>query len=310
MFPGGTAKEYDASAHAVCKALGIELTELPDWSCCGASSAHVTNHDLSVALPARNLFIAQKEGMDIAVLCAACFNRLKVSLHEISKNDHVRVRMEEIMGYNFKGTVKVRHLLEIIVDELGIDALKEQVQEKLVGFKAVPYYGCLMVRPPEVMDLGHSDNPVLMDDILKSLGVEVKPWSYKAECCGGSLTLTQTDVMNRLIDNLLFKAREAGANCIVTDCPMCMMNLEMRRTEEAPNLPIFFFTELMGMALKLDGWRDWVGKHLIDASGFLEEREKDKEEAAKKAAEEAAAKAAKKAAREAAQKEKEQPAQA
>ncbi len=298
-YPGcslhATAKEYDESAHAVCKVLGIDLVELPDWSCCGASSAHVVNHDLAAALPARNLFIAEKEGMDLLVLCAACFNRLKIARHEIAENDRIRVRLEEIMKYKYKGSVNVKHLMEVILKEVGVEELKNKVTDELVGFKAVPYYGCLMVRPEEVMQFEHSDNPTHLDKILGAIGVEVMPWSYKADCCGGSLTLTQAETVTHLVDNLLNQAADAGANCVVTGCPMCMMNLEMRRSKNAPNLPVFYFTDLIGMALGQKEWKRWLDMHLVDSTEFMAQRDQDKEEKARLDAEKAAAKAAKEA---------------
>jgi heterodisulfide reductase subunit B len=190
-YPGcsqsGSAAEYGDSSEAVCRALGIELVELPDWNCCGASSAHMTNDLLSIALPGRDLAAAKREGRDMLVVCAACYSRMKISQQRILSEEALAGRVEAVVGDDPRFTGEVRHLLDVLVNDVGLAALKERVKVGLDGFKAVPYYGCLLVRPREVCFCESMENPNEMDRFLQAIGVDVRPWSFKTDCCGGSL---------------------------------------------------------------------------------------------------------------------------
>jgi heterodisulfide reductase subunit B len=272
-YPGcslhGTGKEYDLSVKAVCQALDVELKELDDWSCCGASSAHATNFKLSVALPARDLINAEKEGAtDMMVPCAACFNRLKTAQHHLGENKSLKSEVEEMVGGEYSGTINVRNPIDIFYNEVGLQAISDRVMKLLTGIRPVSYYGCLLLRPPEVCKFDDPENPVLLDGIMKTLGANVRDWSYKTECCGGSLTISNTKHVVRLVDRLMTMAREAGANCVITACPVCMANLDMRASERL-RLPIFYFTELMALALGLDGPEKWAGMHRVDSRPLL-----------------------------------------
>jgi len=267
-YPGcslhGTAKEYDQSVKAMSRALGIELKEVEDWSCCGATSAHSTNYKLSVALPARNLMIAEKgEAKEVMVPCAACFNRFKMAQHHLDHDESLKKEVEGIVGQKYGGGLKVKNPIDILYNDIGLDALAEKVTKKLAGLRPVSYYGCLLVRPPEVCQFEKYENPYMLDDILKTLGADVKPWSYKTDCCGGSLTISRTDIVGKLVDKLMTMAREAGANCVVTACPVCMTNLDARASENL-RLPVFYFTELVALALGLQGTATWFKLHNVD----------------------------------------------
>ena len=185
-YPGcsleSTAKEYDQSMQAVAKILDIDLEELPDWSCCGASSGHCTNHQLSLALPARNLALAEKEGRELAVACAACFLRFKQTNHELRANDSLRQEIEKIIGMPYKGSVEVRHLLDIFSREVGLEEIKRKVKKPLKGLKLAAYYGCYLVRPPEITQFDDPENPTMMDEMLNALGAEAVDWYHKVEC--------------------------------------------------------------------------------------------------------------------------------
>ncbi len=272
---GSSAHEYGESAVAAAEALGIGLREIPDWSCCGASSGHMTNHLLSVALPARNLAIASEMGLDVAVVCAACYNRLRGAQRELLEDEGLASKVEGMLGKDPRFRGEVLHLLDIIFREVGLEELKERVSRPLKELKPVSYYGCLMARPRGLMTEDDYENPQRMDRLLEALGAEVRGWSYKTDCCGGSLSLTRTDIVVKLVNRLFEAAEEAGADCIVTACPMCLANLEMRQAEgtlsyKAPHqLPVFFFTELIALALGLDGARKWFPKHLIDPQPLL-----------------------------------------
>ena len=271
-YPGcslhATGREYDESVKAVSKALDIELNEIDDWSCCGASSAHMTNFKLSVALPARNIIAAEKDELDVMVPCAACFNRFKSAQYHLKNNDALRADIEGMVGKEYKGTVAVRNPIDIIYNDIGVEKLSEIVAKKLEGLKPVSYYGCLLLRPPEVCEFDDYENPVTMDKIMTSLGAESRKWSCKTDCCGGSLTLGKTEIVRRLIDRLMTMAREAGANCIVTACPVCFANLDTRASEDVV-LPSFYFTELIALALGLKGSDAWFKMHNVDPRPLL-----------------------------------------
>jgi heterodisulfide reductase subunit B len=271
-YPGcslhATGKEYDQSIKAVSQALGIEIKEIDDWSCCGASSAHSTNFKLSVALPARDLIAAEKDAMDVMVPCAACFNRFKMAEHHLKKNKALKAEVEEIVGGKYQGGIAIRNPIDIIYKDIGVDALEKKVVKKLKGLKPVAYYGCLLVRPPDVCGFDDYENPIQLDKIMTALGAEVRPWSYKTDCCGGSLSISKSGLVINMVDKLMTMAREAGANCLVTACPLCMANLDMRASEHL-RLPTFYFTELIAFALGLSGPESWFKMHNVDSRPLL-----------------------------------------
>ena len=266
-FPGcslhSTAREYDESTRAICTALDIELVELPDWNCCGATSAHSTNHDLGIAIPARNMKIAEGEGMDLVIPCAACFNRTKAVEAVIHEEGEDRKNVEKLLDFQFSANVEVLHLLDLIVNKVGLDEVISKVVRPLTELKVVPYYGCLLVRPHKVTNLDDLENPVLLDQLLESIGVTSLDWSYKTECCGGSLSLSKKDMVQGMVGRLIDAAKEAGANGIVTACPLCQANLEMRQDK---HFPIFYFTELMGIAFGIKEAGAWLSKHLVSVT--------------------------------------------
>ncbi len=206
-YPGcslhGTAKEYDQSVRAVSRALGIELKEVDDWSCCGATSAHSTNFKLSIALPARNLVAAEKDALDVMVPCAACFNRFKTAEHHLKANKTLKGEVEEIIGGKYQGGIAVRNPIDIIFKDIGLDALAEKVKKPLKGLKPVSYYGCLLLRPPEICEFDDYENPVILDRILGALGADARLWSYKTDCCGGSLTISRTDIVSTMVNKIM-----------------------------------------------------------------------------------------------------------
>jgi len=273
-YPGcslhGTAKEYDQSVRSVSHALGIELEEIEDWSCCGATSAHSTNFKLSIALPARNLIAAEKKAQDVMIPCAACFNRFKTAEHHLGHDPALKAEVEEIVGGRYQGSVAVRNPIDIIVKDIGLEALSAKVVKPLAGLKPVSYYGCLLLRPPEVCHFDDAENPVLLDRILTALGAEARPWSFKTDCCGGSLTISKTAIVTKMVDKLMAMAREAGANCLVTACPICTANLDMRASAGA-GLPVFYFTELAALAMGQEGPAGWFKLHQTDPRPLLQE---------------------------------------
>jgi heterodisulfide reductase subunit B len=274
FFPGcsleGTAREYGESIEAVCNTMDIELQELSGWNCCGASSAHATNEFLSIALPARNLSIAEKAERDLVTPCAACYSRFKTAEKALTGESPVDVEIP------FSGEISILHMLEFLCREEFTKAIERHITKPLHNVKAVSYYGCLLVRPPGVTHAEHCEDPRNLDTLMSKLGGESVFWPYKTECCGGSLVLSRVDIIHRLNSRLLDMAQEAGADCIVTACPLCQANLDTRQEEiEAEkgikyNIPIFYFTELMGLAFGNKEVDKWLARHFVDPRPLLQ----------------------------------------
>jgi heterodisulfide reductase subunit B2 len=271
-YPGcslhATGLEYGLSAKAVFNRLGLNLVELSGWNCCGASSAHALDHFLSLALPARNLALAQETGHDLAVPCAACFNRIKNVIHVLEHDPAQRDEVQREVGFQYNGQTAVRHLLGILYEDYGCKHLADNVLQPLQGLKVATYYGCLLLRPAQVVQFDDPDHPTIMAQLLRSTGAEVVAWSDATECCGGSLSLARSDIVYRLVGRLVERAREAGAQSLVTACPLCQVNLEMRQRGK-DKMPAFYFTELLGLALGLPEAKRWWGKHLVDPRPLL-----------------------------------------
>jgi heterodisulfide reductase subunit B len=273
-YPGcsleSTAKEYDLSVRAVCSNLGIELAELPDWSCCGASSGHSTNRWLAHALAGRNLALAEREGLDIAVACPACYLRLRTTYKEMKEDSQQREELVKLIDMPYEARYNTRHLLDIIYNDIGLEKVKKRVTKPLRGLKLACYYGCYLVRPPKVVAFDDPENPKSMGMLLDALGAEVRDWSGKVDCCGGSLSLSKKDIAKQLVGEISEMARQAGAQAIVTACPLCHSNLETRQDTSRQNrLPIFYFTELIGLAIGIAEARSWLKKHLIPSLSLL-----------------------------------------
>lgn len=277
-YPGcsmesGTAKEYDQSVKAVCQTLGLELEEIPDWNCCGASSGHCTNFRLGHALAARNLALAERMDMDIALGCPACYQRLKGTRHEFNENAQLREELPDLICMPYQATHDVRHLLDIIYSDFDIEEIRAKVTRPLTGLKLACYYGCFIVRPPKVVQFDDLENPQSMDILMGALGAEPLDWSAKVDCCGGSLSLTKRDIVAKLVSDIADAARGVGAEAIVTACPLCMANLDTRQKPNGDKaLPILYFTELMGIAFGAADGKGWLQKHLVSPVALLASR--------------------------------------
>ena len=274
-YPGcsmeSIAADYALSVEAVCKDLGVELEELDDWNCCGASSGHCTNYRLSHALTGRNLAIAEKMGMDTAVACPACFVRLKSTIHEAREDDKLRKDIVEVIGRPYEAQYDAKNLVDIMVNDVGIEEIRKRVKKPLTGLKVVSYYGCFLVRPPKVVQFDDPENPQSLDILMDALGAEVVDWSGKVDCCGGSFSLTKQDIVRKLVSNIVDQARQAGAEAIVAACSLCLANLEQRQTV-SPAMPILYFTELMGLAFGMaeKEVRGWLKKRMVNPIPLLE----------------------------------------
>ncbi len=279
-YPGcsaeSTARDQHSSVMAVAEALGIKLVEPEGWTCCGSTPAHQTDRILALSLAASNLLRVKDMGLDMVVNCAACFSRMKVANHEISADPETRKKVGEILGRDYDGLTKVRHFIEILLDDAGADLIRKSATRTLGGLKVAPYYGCLLVRPPAVTGFDDSENPTSMDRIVKILGGEAIDWPHKTECCGAGLTLTRTDVVVDLSDKILSMAKDAGAQCVVVACPMCQMNLDMRQldiekaTGRRHGLPVLYISQLIGLCLGIKPGKLGLRKLMISPSTVVE----------------------------------------
>jgi len=258
-FPGcsaeSTARDLYLSTMTVTSGLGIELIEPDGWSCCGSTMAHQVDHDLSVSLAAANLLKVKDMRLDMVVSCASCYSRMKIANHEISTNPKTREVISAALGRDYDGSVKVRHFVEIILEDMGLEAFKKALKHSLRGLKVASYYGCLLVRPPEITGFDDPENPVYMDRLINAMGGVGLDWPHKVECCGGSLTLTRSDLVVKLSEAIIAMAKDSGAQCIAVACPMCQINLDMRQddilktTGHRYNMPVLYITQLMGLCL-------------------------------------------------------------
>ena len=275
-YPGcslhGTSREFDESLRAVAEPLGVELAEVDDWSCCGATSAHATNHLLSVALPARNLALAEAQGhAEVLAPCAACYNRLAGARHEIATDAALAAKMPELIGRPFANTVTVRNVVEVLHGLLP--AIKAATAQPLAGLKVACYYGCLLVRPAEVCRFDDAEDPVTMEEVVRATGATPVAWDMRLECCGGAFSVSRTPSVVRLGRAILNDARAAGADAIVVACPMCHSNLDFRqaamvRRGEAA-MPVLFLSEIVGLALGVAPDRLGLGRHFTSTKPLL-----------------------------------------
>lgn len=258
-FPGcslhGLAREYDVSTRLACSRLGINLMELEDWNCCGSTAAHSLNHLLALRLNARNLKIARDMNLtQLVAPCAGCYSRLKTASHELRNSEYLAEEAERFLDAPAPVEPEVLNLLQLMLELKGVDAIAKRVVKPLKDMKLAAYYGCLLTRPYHITEFDDPEQPMSMDRILRALGSETVNWSHKAECCGGSYAASETSVVVDLGGDVLESARQAGAEAIVVACPMCQTNLDTRQqaieTERGIkyNLPIIYFTQLMGLA--------------------------------------------------------------
>jgi heterodisulfide reductase subunit B len=260
-FPGcsleSTARDFDRSTRAVCDLLGIELEEIPDWVCCGSTPAHASSESLAVSLPVFNLQKAQRIGAPAMTACASCYSRLRSANHQVRDDPKWQARVERITEAPYDGRVRVQHVLDVLVNEYGLDEIRAKVQRPLSGLPVACYYGCLLTRPPEAVAFDDPEHPTSMDDLLEAIGAEPVDWPYKTECCGASLSITNAAVVGRLSHKLLSMARDAGAKCMAVACPLCQVNLDLRQGDakaahgDLPDTPVLYITQLAGLALGL-----------------------------------------------------------
>lgn len=261
FYPGcslkGTSSEYAQSTLAIAKAFDINLVEIEDWNCCGATAAHNINHELATALPARILALAEKQGLtEIVVPCAACYNRLSVAQHEINEKPELKERVSEIIGMPIQGNVKILNVMQFVLKYIA-----DKIEEKVVKpfeHKVVCYYGCLLVRPHEILQFDRLEDPQSMDNLMRKIGAESMDWGYKTECCGAGFSVSRTDIVAKLSGRIVKDAADRGAEAIIVACPMCQSNLDMRRPhinsylQTQIDTPVLYITQAIGLAIGLD----------------------------------------------------------
>jgi heterodisulfide reductase subunit B len=277
-YPGcslsGTAKEYDKSLRGIAPLLGVDLVEVPDWNCCGASSAHALNRKLSLALPARVLAIAEREGLDrVLVPCAACYNRMITAQVEAAENENLKQEISTIIEMPFSAKTKPLSILEFL-SEMGSEKIKSLVKKPLEEMKVACYYGCLLLRPPKIIKFDDCEAPRAMDNVVEAIGAESVEWAFKIECCGGAFSLSNKEVALNLTEKILRNAKLAGADVITVGCPLCHGNLDFRqvdilkRSSNDIKIPVLYITELLGIALGLAPKEVGLPDHFIDTSSI------------------------------------------
>lgn len=276
-YPGcsleNTAKEYDRAVRLVTRHLGIELVDIPDWNCCGATAAHSTDHLLAVALPARNLMIAEEMGLDITVPCAACYQRLRIAHRELAGNQAMAEEVTGVLGRQYRGTVRIYSLLETVAG-MGFEALAAQVVNPLKGLRVACYYGCLLVRPPGI-GCDDPESPQLMDRLVEITKAEALKWGYHNECCGASLIFGAREVALKMVQRILRNAVDAGAHVIACACPLCQSNLDIRQGQVNKAfgtnfaMPVLYFPQLIGMAMGLAQRDLGLETHFVDPRKVL-----------------------------------------
>ena len=260
-YPGcslhASAGEYDLSTRELFAALGIGLEEIPDWICCGATPAHNVDELLSLSLSAKNLELAGRVPGDMAVACASCFSRLKFTQHILGENETKRHLVEKAIDGPVHLEHRVKHLLEILARDLGLERLAQAVRKPLGTLKVACYYGCLLTRPTDVPNLDCTEAPTIMEQVIEAAGAQTVAWSHRLECCGANFTLSRPGVVLQLSNAILDSAKAAGADCIMVACPLCHGNLDIRQQEiegvysASYGLPVFYITQLLGLALGL-----------------------------------------------------------
>jgi len=261
-YPGcslsGLGKPYDESLRSVFSHLGLGLEEIPDWNCCGATSYMSVSEDKAVALAARNLALAEQMKAEVVAPCAACYLVLTKAQHMMADYPALAAKVHkglQAAGLTYGGHVTVRHPLDILVNDVGLDAIKARVTRPLTGYRVAPYYGCQIVRPYGAFD--DPLRPQTLDRLMAAAGAVVVDYPLKAHCCGGSLMGTMEDIGVRLNFLLLKEAKARSANVLATVCPLCQYNLEayqdkmLRTFHESVQLPVAYFTQLLGLAFGL-----------------------------------------------------------
>jgi heterodisulfide reductase subunit B len=275
FYPGcslkGSSREYAESVLTVAKAFDINLEEISDWNCCGATAAHNLNKVLSLALPARILSLAEKQGLkEIVVPCAACYSRLTVTKHELAKDPEIRKIVTTANDLEYSGTIEVLNIIQML-NKYITPNLEGRVV-KPFDHKVACYYGCLLVRPHEILKFDRDEDPQSMDELMLKTGATPIDWAFKTECCGAGLSVSRTSSVGRLSGKIIRDAVDRGAEAMIVACPMCHSNLDMRRGAinsflgEKIDIPVLYMTQALGLAVGLDRKALGLQRHFVNVT--------------------------------------------
>ena len=272
FYPGcalhGSSNDYEQSLRACLSTLDVQLQEVKDWICCGATAAHALNHKLSLALPARNLALAERDGhKQVFAPCPLCSMQLLKVQKAIAGNG-LRQELSQIVEADIRGDGQVLNLIQVF-QNIGLDRLKAAVKTPLQEITAACYYGCLLTRPPDVVDFDDFEQPTSMEAVVAATGAKTVDWNYKTECCGAGMTMANEETVLDLAHKILSNAAAHGANCLVVACPMCHVNLDMkqeavnRRYGKKLELPVYYLSDLVGLALGISAEQLGVDRHFV-----------------------------------------------
>ena len=280
-YPGcsqeGSALDYGQSTGALCSALGIELEELPDWTCCGSTPAHAVSSELSAALCARNLDIAAKQQSETVVTpCPSCLSNLRTAHFKMKKEEDFRKRVNELLDEPAAENLpEALSIMQFIGRHFDFEQIKAAVKKPLTGIKVACYYGCLMSRPPEIMDFGDPENPMLMESLLGACGAEIIDFPLKTVCCGASFGISKRSLTAVNSGKILELAKEMQADVVAVACPLCQMNLDLRQKQAAKavnaifSIPIMYFTQLMGLAFNISPEHLGINKLCVNPESIV-----------------------------------------
>lgn len=271
------ARSYHCSAVETARVLGLELQEIQDWNCCGATAYFHIDELLAYTLCARNLAIAERTGLDLVAPCAGCFKNLHSAADTLRKDPDLAEHINEALAeddLHLSGTTRVRHLIEVFVEDVGLEAIRARVTRSLRGLRVAPYYGCQVVRPQKTGEA--AERVTFFEDLISALGATAVPYPARLRCCGGSLIATQREAALALVHDLLKSAVEQKAQVVATLCPLCQTNLEAyqglvrRAYPNLPAVPVLYFTQVMGLALGISPGRLGIGRELVSAAQVVQ----------------------------------------
>jgi succinate dehydrogenase / fumarate reductase cytochrome b subunit len=285
-YPGcvakGAGQELYVSTKKAAEVLGIELDEMKEAACCGAGVNTEDNPVLAKVINARTFSIAEEKNPNIMTICSTCQGVLRKDQVELDADPEMKSRvngiLKEDINREYKGdTLKIRHLLHVLVEEYGLDKLKEKVKRPLKGLKVAPFYGCYLLRPTKICDFPDPDNPDYLEKVIEAVGAEPVEFDSKTKCCGFPIIMMNKVNSLRLSGNVVVDARDRGADCIVTPCPLCHLNLDPYQPEAASvmntklNMPVLHLPQLLCLAFGIPGREIRLNNHIIRPTGKLAE---------------------------------------
>jgi heterodisulfide reductase subunit B len=272
-YPGcalhGSSNDYEQSLRACLGKLELEPQEIKEWICCGATAAHSLNHKLSIALPARNLALAEQQGFEeLLAPCPMCSMQLLKAVKVMNEDAGLRREISAVIEAEVSGRLKVLNLIQVF-QRVGLDRIKSAVKNPLAELKPACYYGCLLTRPPDVVKFDDPEQPSSLEAIVAALGAKPVDWNFRTECCGAGMTMANEETVLDLSHRILADAGQHGANCLVTACPMCHVNLDMkqrdieRRHGARFGLPVYYLSDLVGLALGIAPEELGIDRHFV-----------------------------------------------